>query len=366
MIEHQGVGLHNVMELEPAPGGGVFLRRFPRSVREAMSPLGRMVAQESAGCELRFVTDAASFRLTLGSLPSVLGPWELHNQDVFILRGGFVHSHHRIRPGQLNHINVLNIAGTDAFAGIQPATARRCGFAPQVWRVLLGRYPAVFHELDTYGYDRRPPRGEEVPAITWLAYGSSITHGASPTVHLNAYLYHAARVAGVNVINQGLSGSCLCEPQVADYLAGREDWQVITLELGVNMRTSFTPDEFAQRATHLVEQLRQRRPDGRLVLITIYPNSASAGITAQPDGQNAQRELAFNDTLRQIVAQRRDPMISLVEGRDILTELDTTVDLVHPSDYGHARMGEQLGQRLKSILTGRDPGAGDRATPRRR
>ena len=34
-------------------------------------------------------------------------------------------------------------------------------FAHNVWRVMFGRYAAVLHEVDTYGYPVRPPRAEE-------------------------------------------------------------------------------------------------------------------------------------------------------------------------------------------------------------
>ncbi|MGC8553288.1 MAG: hypothetical protein ACP5O7_10540 [Phycisphaerae bacterium] len=61
MLTHDEIGFHNVAALEPADGGGLYLRRFPQSVRQSLSPLGQMVSQESAGVELRFVTKAKSF-----------------------------------------------------------------------------------------------------------------------------------------------------------------------------------------------------------------------------------------------------------------------------------------------------------------
>ena len=85
--------------------GGVYLRRFPRAVRDVLSPLGRMVAQESAGVELRFVTGAPGFRLALGAAPSVLAPHEKHACDVVIFRGAFFHSRHHIVPGATQGID---------------------------------------------------------------------------------------------------------------------------------------------------------------------------------------------------------------------------------------------------------------------
>jgi hypothetical protein len=88
-MNYENTELHNTVEIEPAAGGGVHLRRYPKAVRDCLSPLGRMVSQESAGCELRFVTEAESIRVAVSSLPSPLVPYELHNQDLFVFRGDF-------------------------------------------------------------------------------------------------------------------------------------------------------------------------------------------------------------------------------------------------------------------------------------
>lgn len=47
----------------------------------------------------------------------------------------------------------------------------------------------------------------------------------------------------------------------------------------------------------------------------------------------------------------RWPDLGLIEGGDVLDDLgDLTTDLIHPSDYGHARMGQFLGERLRSVV----------------
>ena len=343
MLDGQDVGLHNVVELEPAPAGGQFLRRFPRPVRESLTPLGRMVAQEAAGVEIRFVTESRSFCLSLMSQPSVLAPYEQNGQEVAIFRGGFLHSVQRITPGRISHVQVINIGGTERVDELAPAAARTCGFAPQVWRVFLGRYPAAFLGLDTYGYPHRPPTPEEVPAQTWLAYGSSITNGAAASIHHNAYIYHAARAAGLDVCNQGLSGSCHAEAAVAEYLAQRPDWHLLTLEIGINMRGGFTPEAFRARVSAMVDTVCRAHPAHRVVLITIYPNGASPGLTANPNAEATRREAAINQILREIADAGRYPNLTLIPGSDILEGgAGLSQDTVHPSDYGHAAMGRNL------------------------
>jgi hypothetical protein len=356
MLIHQDVAFHNVAQLEPAEANGVYLRRLPRAVRDRLSPLGSVVACDSAGCEIRFVTDSPSFRLTLSCLPSVMSPYEIHQHDVLVFRGSFLHSHHRVTPGMLHHLNVVNFQGTDVFDSLRPELRHGSGFSHQVWRIFFGRYAAAFHALDTYGRPRRPPTPDEVPERKWVAYGSSITHGASPTVHVNSYVYHAARLAGLDVCNLGLSGSCLCEPEMARELASRSDARIMTLEIGVNMRSSFTPQQFQQRSDFLLDTLRAASPRKPIVLISSFPNAASAACAADPSQPLTVNQEALDRVLRETCDRRRDPNLHLIEGSKILQSVaDLTQDLIHPSDFGHARMGAALGLRLQRILS--DDGA---------
>jgi lysophospholipase L1-like esterase len=341
---HENIELHNTVELEDAAGGGVHLRRIPKAVRDCLSPLGRMVAQESAGCELRFVTEAENIRVAVSSMPSTLAPWELHNQDVFIFKGAFFHSHVRLEPGRVNHINLTDIGGgvKNAFLALKPEVRDTDYFSHNVWRIMFGRYPAIFHEVDTYGDPVRPPSPAELPKQRILFYGSSITNGASPTLYHLCYVQQTARHLQADALNQGLSGACHCEKEMADYLAGRDDYDMISLELGVNMRGGFTPDEFRARSRYLVEQVVTRHPNKPVFLITILPNGQSPQNALEPDATQRNQE-AFCQILRDTVDELRSPQLHLIEGSDVLTDYNgITKDLIHPGDYGHSEMGRNL------------------------
>jgi len=311
-------------------------------VRGCLTPLGRMVAEDAAGIELRFVTASPHFRLSLGSIPTFLSPYERHGQEAVVLRGAHVHSIHRLEPGRVNHIHVTHLAGDDTFATRQAPARGRAGFSPQVWRVLLGRYPAIFYGLETFGGDCRPPLPDELPPLRWLAYGSSITNGASPGLHLSGYVYHAARAAGLDVLNQGLSGSCCCEPEIAAYLGRRTDAHLVTLEVGVNMRSSVAPGEFRRRVAGLLDALYAGDSRRRVALITPYPNVSTPA--------HAEAQAAFDRILRELHQSSAWPGLHLIDGSAILDDPgDLTTDLIHPSDYGHARMGFRLGDELRRI-----------------
>jgi len=350
---HGDLELNNTVELEPAAGGGVYLRRFPKQVRDVLSPLGRMVSQESAGCELRFVTAAPNIRLVVSSVPSPLAPHELHNQDLVIFKGAFFHSHVCLEPGKINHLHLTDITGDlqKGVDGLKPEVRDTEYFSSNVWRVLFGCYAAVFHELDTYGYAVRPPLETEKPRRRMLCYGSSITNGASPTMYHMCYVQQAARHLKADVFNQGLSGACLCEPEMAEYLAARDDWDLITLELGVNMRGTFTPEDFEKRSRYLIETVSGAHLKKPVCLITVYPNAESSENAAEPSELQA-RQSAYCEILRRIAAENSSGNLHLLEGADLLTDYSgMTRDLIHPGDYGHTEMGWNLAAAVRRKIS---------------
>jgi lysophospholipase L1-like esterase len=194
----------------------------------------------------------------------------------------------------------------------------------------------------------RPPTEDEKPKIKWLAYGSSITHGAGAQLHTNSYIMSAARDLGVDVLCKGMGGSCYLENDMADFIAN-EEWDFITLELGVNVREIYTEDVFRSKAEYLVETIKKKNPDKPVIFITIFPNSATY---CNSETVFKTREFEFNNIIREIYNEyASDGFTYLIEGSDILKRFDwLTCDLIHPSEYGHFMMGLQLSNIIKDII----------------
>jgi hypothetical protein len=219
---------------------------------------------------------------------------------------------------------------------------RICGaFAPEVWRILCGAGQPVFCGLEAPHHAIRLPKPSEKPPLRWLAYGSSITHADE-----YGHVFCAAAELGVDVLNKGMSGSCLMEPQVTEYLAHGIEWDFATLELGINMRDalSFSVDDFERRASALVQACAAtKRP---VFVITIFPNAATF---ARPDFPPRQREETFNRILRDLAKPSAN--VKIIEGADVLTDLRWTVgDLLHPTHYGQFQMGRRLAEILRRNL----------------
>jgi lysophospholipase L1-like esterase len=328
----QSVEFHNTPGNEPAPhGNGLLLARYSRAAYGAFDSPGFLFAQESTGVEIRFVTPALHLRVFVSALDQ--------DTEVAVFRGDFQHSLHPVKQGEMRCIQVA----PPAHFSTVPVETLHGTFHPNVWRIVFNRGAMVFHGIDTFGQPVRPPAPAEKPAFRWLAYGSSITHSTR-----NGYVHQAARRLRVDVQNKGLSGSCYIEPEAVRFLSSDCDWDLVTLEMGINLRETTSPEEFDRRARHMVEQCLRAKPGRPIVLITVFPNSSDHLIA--PDAA-ARKQEAFRECLRRIAREHEGRNVHLVEGSSLLEDFTFfSADLLHPSDYGQVRMGENLARILKPLV----------------
>ncbi len=326
---------HNVAELADAPGGlGKKLLRYPENVRNACGARGKFVTTESSGCEIRFVTDASNVRLYLSAVKTEAGGNEMGFR---VYRGDFEVNNLNVSTVIPGVVNTLCLAPPEQFTGVTPETLRRGCFAPEVWRIAFGRGgTAIFCGLDSFGSPVRPPHKEEKPQLRYLAYGSSITHS-----NLDGYPMVAARRLGMDVFNLGLSGACAAEPEVADFIAGREDWDILTLEIGINI-LHLDPAEYEKRVDYMLSAIRKRHPGKPVAAITVFPCHPSF---RNPPEANFH---AFNAIFRRLAEKYG---AALIEGDELLDDPGClTADMVHPGPFGHAVMGLNLAGKLRGLL----------------
>jgi lysophospholipase L1-like esterase len=331
--------LHNIAELDQTSGYPAPLaRRVPREVADQLVN-GSLVTGDCSLSEIRFRT--LSGRRCAVVLTAINGG------DLFVYRGDLSHNHIKLPAGQVfRHIIDWE---NDPLARLDPAAFSNHRFHPAVWRLVLDG-PVLLHGIDLLGSRIAPPLPEQKPRLRWLAYGSSITHGYSPVTRQQCYVALVARRLGVDAINLGQSGSCFCEPEMADYIAGRDDWDVATCELGINMRNSVPPDEFARRARRLVEVVTERRPGKPLVLISPFLTGDDLLTASSPAALTTR---AYEASLGDLASVFAGHGVHLLSGRDLLPDVaGLTCDLVHPSSDGHAVIAERLAARLGTIVPG--------------
>lgn len=330
------VSFNNLGAVETIAGFGEnMLVRIPEKVRNQLNNGARFMAKESVGIEIQFVTDAPTIDIYL----SVLRPVFSECGKIRIYKGNFLYKIFELQSGI---VHTVRINPPGEFGNVKQNMLYSKGFSPNVWRVVCDRLVVSLHGIDTYGYDIRPPEKNELPPKNWLAYGSSITHS-----NLDGYPFVAARQLGIQVQNKGLCGSCHIEKEIVDYFFDEVEFDLITCELGVNMRGGFTPEEFEKRARYLVERIKESKKPA--VIITTFPNKKSIEYTDEFTIYT-EHELAYNKILIDLVKGAQYPDIHLVHGYDILTDVcGLSADLLHPTSYGHALMGLNLAGILCKI-----------------
>ncbi len=263
--------------------------------------------------------------------------------EILVYKGDFMYSRTQVTAGKMH---TLKIEEPDSFKEVESGALQGRMFSSNVWRVVMGRgVAAVYNGIDTLGGSVRPPEPSEKPRVRWLAYGSSITHGAQAISVHTAYVHQAALLLGVDVMNVGLSGACLCEPVVAEHLATRGDWDFITLELGINMRARMNSEEFEKYAGGLINTVATKNPDKQVYTISIFTNGSE--FYENKENVTHIRNMDFIRIVKEQSAKYKN--VRYIDGREVLSDpTGLACDLVHPSDYGHILMGHNLARIIGS------------------
>lgn len=205
-----------------------------------------------------------------------------------------------------------------------------------------------------------PPRTERQLTI----FGDSITHGLDASHVLNTYPARLAMMRGMRVVNLGYSGRTTqptdawlaagVTPCLDGYASPPPD--LLLLEIGSNdyhfYANAYTRiDKFELRYRQWLDEFRALRPSTPILCLTALPRGDECSIQ--------KRTLEdYRQKIREIVEQRRDPNIHLLEGRDLIALPPAAGDplwdamLLHPSDLGI----EQIAARLGTFNLVRNPG----------
>lgn len=336
---YQDLEFHNVDHLEPVPGlEGMRLERFPGELKNRLgipeNKNARFRAQRVHGCEIRFVTEAMYFDVCLTALEADI--------DVVIYYGDMMHAKYTLQAGLRT---VLHVEYPEQYKLVETEKLPKGRFDPHVWRIQMGMNGyLLFHYLDTYGQKRRPPKEGEKPETLWAAYGSSITCGSVTSLYSNCYLEQAAGRLGYDVMNKGLSGSCMCEPETAVYLAGLPV-KLLTLELGVNMLIPFEESSFEERLRNFLQIVKEQSKAEEIYVIDIFANRGP--LMLDHENPQASHYDSFRGIVKQVTEQMEDSRMTWIDGLEIAGDCTyLSTDLLHPSDNGHIRMGERLARAM--------------------
>ena len=328
---HNNVELYNIAELlPPRDGNGKLISRVPNRLRLTLNPNAKLRALYAAGCEIRFNLEDDFARIVLSSEePSIA--------EVF--QGNFQVSWHIIdtEPTEIKVSLPQNIDLLD-----KVTKEKQLPFDAHLTRVILPYAPRT--RLLTIEGETSPPRRDQTPEKRYLAYGSSITQGARSYRPTGSYAMRTAQRLGVDLLNLGFGGGAHCEPQIADYIAEREDWDFATLEMGINMVNRFSIGEFQKRVEYLVEKIAKAHPDKWVFCIDLFTFAADFD-------PSARKHREFRRVVREAVENLDMPKLIYVDGRTLLRDVSgLTFDLVHPAPSGMEEIAVNLSNLIQAKI----------------
>ncbi len=333
---YDGVELHNIEDLVSVRGcAGLRMQRIPESVRTKLNPEAQAQMCRPSCAEIRFVSHQPV--IVELSCPEGTG-------DIEVFYGPF---QSRKRYTVKQDISVIRVEMPDQMNLYDRSKLPDLAFSPDVCRLLMSGDPMFIHSVK--GSRLRPPNFEELPRLRYLAYGTSITQQGHATGPHLTYVEQAAIRLGADAINLGTGGSAYCEPEIADYIAGREDWHFATLALSVNM-LKFSVDFFYDRAAYMINTICGSNPVRPVICITLFPYAREFGDTfigledkGSPDD--------YRKALHQAVADCPYNNAQLLEGSQVLDDISgLSPDLLHPGDQGMIFMGENLARQIRPLI----------------
>ena len=326
--------LHNVASVEPADGM-LRLCRVPAALLPRLSAKGVERAYATAGIELRFRLRSPLVRVMLRPMPDS-NPAFAHPAALLagVYHGDFQQGWYAVSPGG----TTLEIVPHPALASLAPHRKR---FDPALVRVVLPTFPEV--RLVAVEGEWSPPAPGDAPARRFLAYGSSITHGAYTPLATETYPAIIGRSFGADVINLGFGGGAKLEPEMADWIVSRDDWHAASMELGINLLGECDPSAFRLRLRRFLAAFagdHLRRPVACLDVLTHGSELAGGG--------GAAKTRAFRRAVAEETAALHDPRIRHVAYAPALGDITgLSADLLHPAVHGFAALGTGLVARLR-------------------
>jgi lysophospholipase L1-like esterase len=305
--------------------------RIPLDLRAKLNASAQASAIQASGCEIRFkmVGEYAAVKLAMVGSPAIA--------EVYC--GPFLIGWHIVDTSP-TEIVVTPPERLDVLR--EMARDRDLPFAPDLFRIVLPWRPPV--KILAIEGELAPPDPDQTPATTYLAYGSSITHGASGLRALGGYAMRTAQHLGVDGINLGFGGGAHCEPAMADYIAGRTDWDFATLELGINMVSWLETPVFAERVSYFIPAIAKAHPDQWIFCIDMFPFYMDFD-------PKSERNHAYRAVVREVVEALDYPKVLHLDGRDLLRDATgLTADVVHPAPQGMEAIAINLATRIQRTM----------------
>lgn len=319
--------IHNAAEITPYENGGYLLSKLPTSVSANLSDTGKLVNHFSSGMELRFFINSKEASVTLSKPKLTSG--DPVQADVLVYKGDSLYKTYTIDASK----------STIKFTKDE--------FKNEMVRVLFYYRSICIHDISG---DIRVPTDSEQNENYAVFYGSSITNGYNANSADKTFVYQISKNLNVDAYNLGLSGSCLLEPEIAEYLTTLDNVSFMSIAMGANMHGD-TISEFKSKVTNFLKILGSNVTDIPIFCVDqIYNYDDKAG------GTNSKTEQMRN-AVKQAVNELGYSNLYYVNGLKLMNTASglnsadgISDDSTHPNQYGVDMVAENFTRIIQNLL----------------
>lgn len=344
----------NVADWE-ANGDGVQPVRVARTWRDQWPPKTARRAMSSAGMAVRFRTDSRKivFRITFVDVPDTppatpASGWERSRPNFFSLYrdGSYAASMAALSHFEQQEVTIFNERESAGAAEVQ---------------VLLPFYyrnsEIILHAIGIdAGATLEQPAADRRPRVFF--HGDSITQGHGVTSPRETYVWQAAEQLNCIGINFGFGGTAWADNIVAQTIASRNDWDVLSIMLGTNSFAGTdaygkaeTAAQYAAKYDAFLATIRAAAPAKPILCVTPILNRADLD---RGGNLNGERPESYRQGIVQVVRQRQnsDKNLHLADGLAMVNDplFLLVTDRVHPNDAGMHRIANGVAQALRPLL----------------
>ncbi|MDD5603848.1 MAG: SGNH/GDSL hydrolase family protein [Eubacteriales bacterium] len=330
--------LHNIAEISCDEQNNEYvMSRIPFALREKLNAAVKKRCLAPAGSEIRFNINSGSAKVVLRFIEE-RGVNKGQPVIAEVYQGCFRIGCYALRE-EATEIIITPAGNTAKLREISQLYGHP--FDAGLTRILLPDTAAV-RLIDISG-DIRLPEAGQTPAGKYLAYGSSITNGSFALAPSSTYPTKTAAILGKDLFNLGFGGGAHLEPEMADYIAERNDWDFTTLETGINI-LGIDEAEFDKRVRYFVRRIAAAHPAKWVFCTGIFTFSQDFDVKAKKGKK-------FREIVKQAVTELNMPKVIYADGRELLRDpAGLSPDLVHPVDSGFTEIAANLAGLIKRYM----------------
>lgn len=315
-------------------------RRLPSATADALPPAVDILANCTAGGQIRFRTDSSQLSIRV----KLAGPGNMYHMPA---TGQCGFDCYLGEPGEQRYLSTTRFdpTQTEYEFSFYDWKAKR----PLQVTLNFPLYQGV--EEVWIGVDEDANIGapsEYASSKPVVLYGTSITQGGCATRPGMAYPNLLSRCLPFEFINLGFSGNGRGEPEVARTIAGIADPAMFVLDYEANAGTA---EQLAETLPAFIRILRERHP---AVPILVVSKIRYAGEWFYEEKRHlaSDRKHVQQSTVERL-QKEGDANIHFLDGGTLLGEEDAeecTVDGAHPTDLGFLRMAKSLAPVIRELI----------------